>query len=70
MSDYSSVVSLLLILVVAAMIVAIILFRKARRTKLKPVDDSLTQDREHLQRLEAIDQRLESLEKTLQDIPS
>lgn len=70
MSDNSTLVSLLLMLAVAAMIVAVILFGKARRAKPKPVDDSLTQDREHLERLEAIDQRLERLEKTLQDIPS
>lgn len=68
--DSSSWVPFLFVLSLAGMCVSVFLLRKGRRRETTVVEDALARDREQLERLEAIDQRLERLEKTLHDMPS
>lgn len=65
-----NLVPVLLLLAALAVVAAAFLLAKGRRGNQLPADDSLTRDREQLERLENIDQRLERLEKTLHDLPS
>lgn len=63
-------VMFLVFLAVAGLIAGAVLLIKGLRGQPQVVGDALRRDREHLERLEAIDQRLERLEKTLHDLPS
>lgn len=64
------IVPFLLLFAVIAVVIAIFLLAKGIRGKSVLIDDSLSRDREQLERLEAIDRRLERLEKTLHELPS
>ena len=68
--DTAALVPFLLALSVVGVCVAVLLLRKGRTADPVVLDETLARDREHLERLEAIDQRLERLEKTLHDLPS
>lgn len=68
--DSSSLVPFLLVLSLVGICVAAFLLRKGSRSEIVVIDEALVRDREHLERLEALDQRLERLEKMLHDLPS
>ncbi|PQZ85960.1 hypothetical protein CQ018_19465 [Arthrobacter sp. MYb227] len=68
--DSSILVPFLLLLSFAGICVAVLLLRKGKRNAPAILDEALVRDREQLERLEEIDQRLERLEKTLHDLPS
>lgn len=68
--DAASLVPLLLVLSLVGIFGAVFLLRKGSRSEIAMIDESLVRDREHLERLEALDQRLERLEKMLHDLPS
>ncbi|GAA1496578.1 hypothetical protein [Paeniglutamicibacter kerguelensis] len=63
-------VMFLVFLAVVGLIAGAVLLIKGLRSRPQIAGEALHRDREHLARLEAIDQRLERLEKTLHDLPS
>ncbi|MGL3808094.1 hypothetical protein ACSYDW_18610 [Paeniglutamicibacter sp. R2-26] len=60
----------LVLLALAGLAVGAVLLAKGLRGQPRASGTSLERERAHLERLEAIDQRLERLEKTLHDLPS
>lgn len=68
--DTTVLIPILLLLSLAGICIAAVLLRKGRKPAPVVPDETLARDREHLESLEAIDQRLELLEKTLHDLPS
>lgn len=68
--DNTVLIPILLLLSLAGICIAAVLLSKGRKPSPVVLDETLARDREHLERLEAIDQRLELLEKTLHDLPS
>ena len=60
----------LVLLALAGLAVGVVFLVKGLRGQPRASGNGLERDRTHLERLEAIDQRLERLEKTLNDLPS